>query len=166
MSSADRIRVGTRQLSWVQGAGCRSWWLGDAGCSLCHVWCEAVSIIQFTQHLASAPSSQPPSRVQRFPWERFSDERLLKVRLKDLGVSIEGTWFPPFNQLSGILGATRKFAKADIITALLSIKGRQSVLGTYDIDQNGDTSLRAITIYRIKGGQGAFDRLIIPKVKV
>jgi putative zinc-binding metallo-peptidase len=30
--------------------------------------------------------------VNRFPWERFSDDRLLKVRLKDLGVSIEGTW--------------------------------------------------------------------------
>ena len=27
-----------------------------------------------------------------FPWERYSDERLLKVRLKDLGVTIEGTW--------------------------------------------------------------------------
>ena len=27
--------------------------------------------------------------------------------------SIEGTWFPPFNQLSGILGATRKFQLTD-----------------------------------------------------
>ena len=30
--------------------------------------------------------------MSRFFWERFSDERLLKVRLKDLGVAIEGTW--------------------------------------------------------------------------
>ena len=30
--------------------------------------------------------------MNRFPWKRFSDDRLLKVRLKDLGVSIEGTW--------------------------------------------------------------------------
>ena len=30
--------------------------------------------------------------MQRFPWERYSDDRLLKVRLKDLGVTIEGTW--------------------------------------------------------------------------
>ena len=30
--------------------------------------------------------------MHRFPWERYSDDRLLKVRLKDLGVTIEGTW--------------------------------------------------------------------------
>jgi hypothetical protein len=28
----------------------------------------------------------------KFPWERLSDEELLKVRLKDLHVAIEGTW--------------------------------------------------------------------------
>jgi hypothetical protein len=30
--------------------------------------------------------------VNRFPWQNYSDDRLLKVRLKDLGVTIEGTW--------------------------------------------------------------------------
>ena len=30
--------------------------------------------------------------MNRFPWQNYSDERLLKVRLKDLGVTIEGTW--------------------------------------------------------------------------
>ena len=30
--------------------------------------------------------------MNRFPWRNYSDDRLLKVRLKDLGVTIEGTW--------------------------------------------------------------------------
>ena len=30
--------------------------------------------------------------MTQFYWERYSDDRLLKIRLKDLGVTIEGTW--------------------------------------------------------------------------
>jgi branched-chain amino acid transport system substrate-binding protein len=43
---------------------------------------------------------------------------------------------------------------------------KDGILGSFKLDANGDTSLRAITIYKIKGGDGPFDRLIIPKVKV
>jgi branched-chain amino acid transport system substrate-binding protein len=43
---------------------------------------------------------------------------------------------------------------------------KDGILGSFTLDKNGDTSLRAITVYRIKGGKGPFDRLIIPKVKV
>lgn len=43
---------------------------------------------------------------------------------------------------------------------------KDGILGSFTLDSNGDTSLRAITIYKIKGGKGPFDRLIIPKVKV
>ncbi len=28
----------------------------------------------------------------RFPWARYSDERLLQLRVRDLGVKVEGTW--------------------------------------------------------------------------
>jgi len=36
------------------------------------------------------------------------------------------------------------------------------ILGTFKIDKNGDTTLKGITIYKITGGKGPFDRLIIP----
>ncbi len=39
-------------------------------------------------------------------------------------------------------------------------KGRQSVLGTYDIDQNGDTSLTDYGLYTIKGGELTFSKVI------
>jgi hypothetical protein len=31
-------------------------------------------------------------RDRRFPWANWSDERLLQLRLKDLGLTLEGTW--------------------------------------------------------------------------
>ena len=36
-----------------------------------------------------------------------------EAQINATATSIEGTWFPPFNQLSGILGATRKFQLTD-----------------------------------------------------
>src|SRR3954452_12965733 len=41
--------------------------------------------------------------------------------------------------------------KGDIIKALFSTKDRQSVLGTYSIDENGDTTLTDYGIYSVKG---------------
>ena len=50
--------------------------------------------------------------------------------------------------------------KADIMTALLATKDRASVLGTYSLDANGDTSLTDYGVYSIKDGNLAFDKTI------
>ena len=50
--------------------------------------------------------------------------------------------------------------KADIIKALFATKDRQSVLGTYSIDANGDTTLTDYGIYAIKDGELVFDKTI------
>jgi branched-chain amino acid transport system substrate-binding protein len=47
-----------------------------------------------------------------------------------------------------------------VIDQLFSTKDRKSVLGTYSIDQNGDTSITDYGVYKIKGGQITFDRVI------
>jgi branched-chain amino acid transport system substrate-binding protein len=47
-----------------------------------------------------------------------------------------------------------------LIDALFQTKGRESVLGTYDIDKNGDTTLTDYGVYRIKGGELVFDETI------
>ncbi|HYP48081.1 MAG TPA: branched-chain amino acid ABC transporter substrate-binding protein [Thermoleophilaceae bacterium] len=39
-------------------------------------------------------------------------------------------------------------------------KGRKSVLGTYDIDENGDTTLTDYGLYTIDGGELKFDKVI------
>ncbi|MEA2473619.1 MAG: branched-chain amino acid transport system substrate-binding protein [Thermoleophilaceae bacterium] len=47
-----------------------------------------------------------------------------------------------------------------VVDALYQTKNRQSVLGTYSIDQNGDTSLTDYGLYKIVGGKLVFDRVL------
>jgi branched-chain amino acid transport system substrate-binding protein len=50
--------------------------------------------------------------------------------------------------------------KEDILEALFATKDRKSVLGTYSIDANGDTTLTDYGAYRISDGKLAFDKTI------
>ncbi len=50
--------------------------------------------------------------------------------------------------------------KEDIIKALFETKDRESVLGTYSIDENGDTTLTDYGVYTIEGGELTFDSTI------
>jgi branched-chain amino acid transport system substrate-binding protein len=47
-----------------------------------------------------------------------------------------------------------------LIDALFETKGRKSVLGTYDIDENGDTTLTDYGVYRVEDGELVFDETI------
>ena len=47
-----------------------------------------------------------------------------------------------------------------VIDAFFQTKGKKSVLGTYDIDQNGDVSLTDYGAYTIEGGKLTFDKKI------
>jgi branched-chain amino acid transport system substrate-binding protein len=47
-----------------------------------------------------------------------------------------------------------------VIDQLFATKDRQSVLGTYSMDKNGDTSITDYGVYKIKDGQITFDRVI------
>jgi branched-chain amino acid transport system substrate-binding protein len=53
--------------------------------------------------------------------------------------------------------------KEDIIKALFETKDRESVLGTYSIDENGDTTLTDYGVYRVEGGELRFDSTIKAK---
>jgi branched-chain amino acid transport system substrate-binding protein len=50
--------------------------------------------------------------------------------------------------------------RADIIDALFATEDRRSVLGTYSIDQNGDTTLTDYGVYSIDDGRLVFDQTI------
>jgi branched-chain amino acid transport system substrate-binding protein len=50
--------------------------------------------------------------------------------------------------------------KADILAALFETRDRESVLGTYSIDENGDTTLSDYGVYRVADGELEFDRTI------
>jgi branched-chain amino acid transport system substrate-binding protein len=51
-------------------------------------------------------------------------------------------------------------SKQGVIDAVFDTKGRESVLGTYDIDENGDTTLTDYGVYTIEGGELQFDQTI------
>jgi branched-chain amino acid transport system substrate-binding protein len=50
--------------------------------------------------------------------------------------------------------------RQDVINALFDTKNRQSVLGTYSIDKDGDTSITDYGLYKIVNGQPVFDKVI------
>jgi branched-chain amino acid transport system substrate-binding protein len=50
--------------------------------------------------------------------------------------------------------------KQAMIDALFQTKGRESVLGTYDIDENGDTTLTDYGVYSVKDGELIFDQTV------
>jgi branched-chain amino acid transport system substrate-binding protein len=70
-----------------------------------------------------------------------------------------------YEAMSLVLDACEKLGpdcsdKQALIEELFNTKGRESVLGTYDIDENGDTTLTDYGIYTIKGGELQFDQTI------
>jgi branched-chain amino acid transport system substrate-binding protein len=50
--------------------------------------------------------------------------------------------------------------KADIVAALFETQDRASVLGTYSIDENGDTTLTDYGVYGVEDGELVFDSTI------
>jgi branched-chain amino acid transport system substrate-binding protein len=57
-------------------------------------------------------------------------------------------------------GSTKK---EDVLKALFATKDRQSVLGTYSIDENGDTTLTDYGVYSIENGELKFDQTVKAK---
>jgi branched-chain amino acid transport system substrate-binding protein len=51
-------------------------------------------------------------------------------------------------------------AKEEVLAALFDTQDRSSVLGTYSIDENGDTTLTDYGIYKIENGELIFDQTI------
>jgi branched-chain amino acid transport system substrate-binding protein len=50
-----------------------------------------------------------------------------------------------------------------MIEALFNTEDRESVLGTYDIDENGDTTITDYGVYKIEAGELVFDRTVKPE---
>ena len=47
-----------------------------------------------------------------------------------------------------------------MVNALFATKNRASVLGTYSIDQNGDTSITDYGLYKVENGEIKFDQVV------
>ena len=58
------------------------------------------------------------------------------------------------------LGGDIKAARQAVVDAIFATKDRKSVIGTYSIDKNGDTTLTDYGLYVIKKGLPTFDSKI------
>jgi branched-chain amino acid transport system substrate-binding protein len=56
--------------------------------------------------------------------------------------------------------ASGSLTRKAVVDAIFATKDRKSVLGTYSIDKNGDTSLTDYGIYKIVAGKLVFDKVI------
>jgi branched-chain amino acid transport system substrate-binding protein len=59
---------------------------------------------------------------------------------------------------------TAAASRSKVTAAIFATKNRQSLLGTYSIDANGDTTLTAYGSYKIVNGKSVFLKTIIPSV--
>ena len=101
-----------------------------------------------------APDKYPPEGVKF-----FADYE------KAYGTEPEPYAIYGYEAMSVILDAIERAAdkgndRQAVIDAFFQTKGKKSVLGTYDIDENGDTSLTDYGVYTIKGGKLTFDKVI------
>ncbi|MGI8506129.1 MAG: branched-chain amino acid ABC transporter substrate-binding protein [Solirubrobacteraceae bacterium] len=53
-------------------------------------------------------------------------------------------------------------SKSAVLSALFAIKTRNSVLGTYGFDKNGDTTLKSYGLYKVANGDPVFFKTITP----
>jgi branched-chain amino acid transport system substrate-binding protein len=72
-----------------------------------------------------------------------------------------------FEAMSVVLEAIRRAGndgndRGKVIDALFATRNRASVLGTYSIDRNGDTSIKVYGAYRVRDGQIRFVRVLDP----
>jgi branched-chain amino acid transport system substrate-binding protein len=72
-----------------------------------------------------------------------------------------------YEAMSAVLAAIQRAGKkgndrGKVITQMLDTRGRRSVIGTYSIDKDGDTSIKSYGSYRVRGGRMAFLRVLDP----
>jgi branched-chain amino acid transport system substrate-binding protein len=84
---------------------------------------------------------------------------------KEFGKKPETYAIYGYEAMSLILDAMKRAGdkandKKAVNDAIHSTKDKNSVLGTYSIDENGDTSLTDYGLYSIEGGQLTFDKVI------
>jgi branched-chain amino acid transport system substrate-binding protein len=102
-----------------------------------------------------SPDQYPPSG------QRFFDQYKAKYDV----TSVDPYAIYGYEAMSLVLETCKRLGadcsdRQAMIEALFETKGRESVLGTYDIDENGDTTITDYGVYRVEDGELVFDQTI------
>jgi branched-chain amino acid transport system substrate-binding protein len=105
--------------------------------------------------VAAVPPDELPPAGQKF----YDD---YKAEYGEEEADIDPYAIYGYEAMSVVLEAIKKGGddRQAVIDAFFQTKGRESVLGTYDIDKDGDTTLTTFGGYLAKGGKLTFDRVI------
>jgi branched-chain amino acid transport system substrate-binding protein len=133
---------------------------------------DGVAESAFTEKLGKKVESQtyitvPTLDPEEYPPEgqKFFDDFKAKYGNTPQPYAIYG-----YEAMSLVLDAIKRAGdkgndRQAVIEQFFSTKGRKSVLGTYDIDENGDTTLTQYGSNRIKSGALVFDKVIEAKTQ-
>ena len=102
-----------------------------------------------------SPDQYPPDG------QRFFDEYKKKYDVS----SVDPYAIYGYEAMSLVLDTCKRLGpdcsdRQALIDALFETKGRESVLGTYDIDENGDTTITDYGVYSVKDGELVFDQTV------
>jgi branched-chain amino acid transport system substrate-binding protein len=56
--------------------------------------------------------------------------------------------------------------RASVTAQLFKTKVKKGIMGTFRIDKNGDTTLKGITVYRVRNGNGVPYKLFFPPLSL
>ena len=101
----------------------------------------------------------PPLRERREDIPELV-EYLLRRHAQTLGKRISGLTHEAMQLVLDAIERSGDGSKESVISALFDTKDRDSVLGTYSIDENGDTTLTDYGVYTIDGGELTFDTTV------
>lgn len=122
----------------------------------------------FTSRLAEAERSVTvvspvlPARVLRPGARRF--ERRFRAAY---GRAPDPAAVYGYEAMSVVLDSVRRAGREGnrrraVVRAFFATRGRASVLGVYDVDATGETTIRSYGAYRVRAGRLAFERVLDP----
>jgi branched-chain amino acid transport system substrate-binding protein len=129
---------------------------------------DGISDADFSENLPPAVEKQVYVTTPTLAPDKYppAGQELIKELRQDKGGSDPDTYaLYAYEAMNDILLAIKNAgANGDdrqaVIDAFFKIKDRHSVLGTYSIDKNGDTTLKSYGGNRVKHGHFVFDKII------
>jgi branched-chain amino acid transport system substrate-binding protein len=129
---------------------------------------DGVSDADFSENLPEKVQKQTYVTTPTLPPDEYppAGQELIKELRTDKGGKDPDTYalyaYEAMNAilLSIINAGDKGDDRQAVVDAFFKIKARRSVLGTYSIDENGDTTLKSYGGNRVEGGAFVFDKII------
>jgi branched-chain amino acid transport system substrate-binding protein len=129
---------------------------------------DGIGDADFSENIGPEVEKQVYITLPTLPPDQYppAGQALIEEMRKAKGGSDPDTYaLYAYEAMSAIIQAVKDAGdqgddRGAVVEAFFNIKDRESVLGTYSIDENGDTTLKSYGGNRIKDGRFVFDKVI------